>query len=225
MHIIEGYLPPIWCLIWFVIAIPVVYIGARKVIKIFRESPDQKITVALSGAFIFMLSSLKMPSVTGSSSHPTGTGLSVALYGVAITSFLATIVLIFQAILLAHGGLTTLGANIVSMGIAGPALGFLIWRTLRRMKLSIALSMFVTAFIADLSTYIVTALQLTLAHGSANYVTAFAEFMATFALTQVPIAIIEGIVFAIFADYLSRVRPHLFNIDDEIEPDYDCEAV
>ncbi|MDR0887775.1 MAG: energy-coupling factor ABC transporter permease [Candidatus Methanoplasma sp.] len=225
MHIIEGYLPPIWCLIWFVIAIPVVYIGARKVIKIFRESPDQKITVALSGAFIFMLSSLKMPSVTGSSSHPTGTGLSVALYGVAITSFLATIVLIFQAILLAHGGLTTLGANIVSMGIAGPALGFLIWRTLRRMKLSIALSMFVTAFIADLSTYIVTALQLTLAHGSANYMTAFAEFMATFALTQVPIAIIEGIVFAIFADYLSRVRPHLFNIDDEIEPDYDCEAV
>jgi cobalt/nickel transport system permease protein len=219
MHIIEGYLPPIWCLIWFAVAIPIVYIGARKIIKMFRESPDQKITVALSGAFIFMLSSLKLPSVTGSCSHPTGTGLSVALYGIAITSFLATIVLIFQAILLAHGGLTTLGANIVSMGIAGPALGFLIWRTLRRLKLSVAVSMFVTAFAADLFTYVITAIQLTLAHGSANYATAFVEFMVTFAVTQIPIAIIEGIVFAIFADYLSRVRPHLFGLNEDIDPD------
>src|SRR5574344_1225202 len=100
----EGYLPLEWCIIWFLVMIPFVAVGARKIIRIIREHPEQKMTVALSGAFIFLLSSLKLPSVTGSSSHPTGTGLSTVLYGVACTSFLATIVLIFQAILLAHGG-------------------------------------------------------------------------------------------------------------------------
>ncbi|MDR3206628.1 MAG: energy-coupling factor ABC transporter permease [Candidatus Methanoplasma sp.] len=213
MHIIEGYLPAEWCLLWFIIAVPIVYLGARKIIETMRSDPAQKIPIALSGAFIFLLSSLKMPSATGSSSHPTGTGLSVALYGVTVTAFLATIVLIFQAILLAHGGLTTLGANTVSMGVFGPAVGFLVWRTLRKMKIGIAPAMFMTAALADLSTYVITALQLTLAHGSGDYMWAFTEFMATFAVTQIPIAVIEGIIFAIFADYLHRTRPELFGTE------------
>lgn len=33
---------------------------------------------------------------------------------------LGTITLLFQALLLAHGGLTTLGANVFSMAIAAP---------------------------------------------------------------------------------------------------------
>jgi cobalt/nickel transport system permease protein len=215
MHIMEGYLPPEWCVVWFIVAIPFVVFGAKKVIDIIREHPDQKMSVALSGAFIFLLSSLKLPSVTGSSSHPTGTGLSTALFGVAVTSFLATIVLIFQALLLAHGGLTTLGANIVSMGILGPMLGFAIWRMLRSRKVSVAVSMFITATIADLFTYVITAIQLSLAHGMADFTTALVEFMSVFAVTQIPIAIMEGIVFAIFADYLVRTRPKMFGEEEK----------
>ncbi len=60
------------------------------------------------GAFIFVLSALKLPSVTGSCSHPTGTGLSAVVLKPAITAVLAMIVLVFQALLLAHGGLTIL---------------------------------------------------------------------------------------------------------------------
>lgn len=219
MHIMEGYLPAEWCALWLIISIPFVYLGVRKIREIVREHPEQKLTVALSGAFIFLLSSLKMPSVTGSSSHPTGTGFSTAVYGIFVTSFLATIVLIFQALLLAHGGLTTLGANVFSMGIAGPAAGFAVWYLLRRkMNMSITISMFFVAFVADLVTYIVTAIQLTLAFGgAAGYGTAFTEFMSIFAMTQVPIAIIEGILFAIFADYVVRTRPSVFGIDVDDE--------
>ena len=71
-----------------------------------------KMLIAVVGAFAFVLSALKIPSVTGSSSHPTGVGLAAILFGPAITSVLGLIVLIFQAILLAHGGITTLGANV-----------------------------------------------------------------------------------------------------------------
>ncbi len=41
---------------------------------------------------------------------------------------MAAIVLVFQALLLAHGGLTTLGANIFSMGIVGPVVAWLVFK-------------------------------------------------------------------------------------------------
>ncbi len=213
MHIMEGYLPWQWCLVWFAIALPIVFFGINKITKIIRENPEQKMIVALSGAFIFLLSSLKLPSVTGSSSHPTGTGLSAVLYGVSCTAFLSTIVLVFQALLLAHGGITTLGANIFSMGIAGPAVAFVIWFALRRAKVSVPVSMFFAAMLADLATYVVTALQLTAAFGgAAGYGTAFIDFM-----TQVPLAIVEGAIFSMFAKYLADTRPQIFGLEPKYE--------
>jgi cobalt/nickel transport system permease protein len=211
MHIMEGYLPWEWCLVWFIIAIPFLFFGAKKIIKIVREHPEQKMTIALSGAFIFLLSSLKLPSVTGSSSHPTGTGLSTVLYGIACTSFLSIIVLIFQALLLAHGGLTTLGANVVSMGIFGPACGFAVWYVLRKKAhVSIPVAMFCTAAIADFMTYVATSFELTLAYHDVGFVTAFTEFLTTFAITQIPLSIVEGIIFAMFAMYLMNNKPEIF---------------
>ncbi len=178
--------------------------GGKKVIELMREHPEQKMTVALAGAFIFLLSSLKLPSVTGSSSHPTGTGFSAVMYGVCATSFLATIVLIFQLFLLAHGGLTTLGANIFSMGIAGPALAVAVWMLLRKSNVSIPISMFICALLADLFTYVVTSAEMALDHGG------FVEFLTTFAVTQIPLAIVEGILFYMFATYLINNKPELF---------------
>ncbi|HKM13974.1 MAG TPA: energy-coupling factor ABC transporter permease [Candidatus Methanomethylophilaceae archaeon] len=219
MHIMEGFLPWEWCLLWFVLALPLAFYGIKKTIEIIRDNPEQKMIVALSGAFIFLMSSLKLPSVSGSSSHPTGTGLSAVLYGVACTAFLSTIVLIFQALLLAHGGLTTMGANILSMGIVGPFFGILIWLLLRRLNLSVPISMFFAAFVANLMTYVMTSIQLTLAFGGvAGYYTAFIEFMSVFAVTQIPLAIVEGIVFAMFAKYLADSRPHIFGLEDN-EPE------
>lgn len=211
MHIMEGYLPWEWCVVWYLIAMPFLFFGARKIIRIVREHPEQKMTVALSGAFIFLLSSLKLPSVTGSSSHPTGTGLSTVLYGVACTAFLSVIVLIFQALLLAHGGITTLGANVFSMGIFGPACGFAIWYTLRkRLHVSIPTAMFFTAVVADLMTYVATSFQLALAYHDVGFMTSFTEFLTTFAVTQIPLAIIEGILFSMFAMYLMNNKPEIF---------------
>jgi cobalt/nickel transport system permease protein len=210
MHIAEGFLPLVWCVFWYLLAIPFVMWGARNVNRIYKDRPEQKLTLAVSGAFIFVLSSLKLPSVTGSSSHPTGTGLSAILYGPATTSLLSTIVLVFQALLLAHGGLTTLGADIFSMGIAGPTVGFFTFKLLRSMRVRTGIQVFAAAVLSDLVTYAVTALQLALAYPSAEGVQgSFVIFFGVFLVTQIPLAIAEGILFTIFFDYLSRTRPKL----------------
>ncbi|MDG3546252.1 MULTISPECIES: cobalt ECF transporter S component CbiM [Methanobacterium] len=209
MHIMEGFLPWQWCLFWYIVALPVVAYGIVQIKKITDEHPESKPLLAVSGAFIFVLSSLKLPSVTGSCSHPTGTGLGAVLFGPAVTSVLGAIVLVFQALLLAHGGLTTLGANIFSMGIVGPVAGWLVYKGIKNAGGSPLLGIFLAAFFADLLTYVTTALQLSLAFPVPTFTAAFTNFMAIFAVTQLPLAIAEALLTVVIFDYIMKLRPDI----------------
>jgi cobalamin biosynthesis protein cbiM len=204
MHIMEGFLPVKWAAFWFVLCLPFWFLGIKKLKKLSGEDMEKKMILALAGAFIFVLSALKIPSVTGSSSHPTGVGLASILYGPFVTSILGTIVLIFQAGLLAHGGFTTLGANSFSMAIAGPLVSFGIYKLL--CKKNKALAVFLAAALGDLSTYVVTSLQLALANPSTTggVLESFLKFAAIFAVTQVPLAIIEGLLTNIIVNILDK---------------------
>ncbi len=190
------------------LSLPVVAWGVYKMNRMIKESREILPLLAVSGAFVFVLSSLKMPSVTGSCSHPTGTGMGAILFGPGITAVLSAIVLIYQALFLAHGGLTTLGANIFSMGIAGPVIGYLVYRLASRMGLGMYLSVFLAAMLADWATYLVTSMQLALAFPAASggVIASFQAFMAVFAITQVPLAVVEGAVTALMFKYLVRLR-------------------
>ena len=204
MHIMEGFLPVKWVVFWFVLCLPFWFLGIKKLKKLSGEDMEEKMILALAGAFIFVLSALKIPSVTGSSSHPTGVGLASILYGPFVTSILGTIVLIFQAGLLAHGGFTTLGANSFSMAITGPLVSFGIYKLLYKKNKAVAV--FLAAALGDLATYIVTSLQLALANPSATggVLESFLKFAAIFAVTQVPLAIIEGLLTNIIVNILDK---------------------
>lgn len=196
MHIMEGYLPPKFCVIWGVICVPFLVAGYLSIKKTLAENRKSITVLAMAGAFIFVVSSLKIPSVTGSCSHMTGTGLGAILFGASAVSVLGIIVLLFQAILLAHGGLTTLGANTFSMGIAGPLVSYGIYKLCNKLKVNKHLSVFLAAAIGDLFTYCVTSMQLALAYPSENggFAASAVKFLAVFAPTQIPLAIIEGIL-------------------------------
>ena len=150
----------------------------------------------MSGAFIFVISSLKIPSVTGSCSHMTGTGLAAILFGPAVTSVLGVIVLIFQAVLLAHGGLTTLGANTFCMAIIGPIFVCLLYRLGKRLNLNRKINIFIAAALGDWFSYCVTAIQLAVAYPSeSGGITASAvKFLGIFAPSQLPLGIVEGLL-------------------------------
>ncbi|MEI8003724.1 MAG: energy-coupling factor ABC transporter permease [Methanothrix sp.] len=208
MHIMEGFLPHPWWEIWFGLSLPVVAFGVYKMNKMIKENRETLPLLAVAGAFVFVLSSLKLPSVTGSCSHPTGTGMGAIIFGPGITSVLAVIVLFYQAVFLAHGGLTTLGANTFSMGIAGPVIGYLVYKMATRGGLNLYLAVFLAAALADWATYLVTSIQLALAFPAASggVLASFEAFAAVFAITQVPLAIVEGMVTALMFKYIVQLR-------------------
>ena len=196
MHIMEGYLPAGYCVAWGVLCLPFLLMGFFSIKKRLQADRRSITLLAMSGAFIFVISSLKIPSVTGSCSHMTGTGLGAILFGPCAVSILGIIVLIFQAILLAHGGLTSLGANTFSMAIAGPLLSYAIYMICKKCKVNKRVSIFLAAALGDIFTYCVTSVQLALAFPSpeGGVFASAIKFLGVFAPTQLPLAIIEGIL-------------------------------
>lgn len=212
MHIMEGFLPHPWWEIWFAISIPILIYGVYKLTKITKKMPETKPLLALMGAFIFVISALKLPSIAGSSSHPTGSGFAAVLFGPGIASVLSLIVLVFQALLLAHGGLTTLGANVFSMGIAGPAIAFGVWMIFRRTRLPASVGVFTAVALSDLGTYVVTAIQLALAVPiGGGFFDSFITFAGIYAITQIPLAIAEGILAVLIFNFLAKYKSNILS--------------
>jgi cobalt/nickel transport system permease protein len=211
MHIMEGFLSPLWCIIWWLIALPCLVLGVWQLKKVLASDREALPLLGVTGGFIFILSSLKLPSVTGSCSHPTGTGLAAICFGPWITSVIAAIVLLFQSLFLAHGGLSVLGANIVSMGIVGPLVGYGVYRMFRYIRVNIFFTVFLSAALADLFTYITTSLELALAYPAetGGVASSFVIFLGIFAVTQVPLAIVEGIILALVFKYIVRLKPDI----------------
>jgi cobalt/nickel transport system permease protein len=211
MHIMEGFLPLYWVVVWWIVALPCLIFGIYQLKKVLEADREALPLLGVTGGFIFILSSLKLPSVTGSCSHPTGTGLSAVCFGPWITSVVCAIVLLFQALFLAHGGLSVLGANIVSMGIIGPLAGYIVYRALRDTRVNMYITVFLACALADLFTYVTTSLELALAYPAevGGIVSSFVLFMGIFAVTQVPLAIVEGIILALVFKYIVSLKPDI----------------
>lgn len=196
MHIAEGLLPPLHAAAWTIAAAPFVAHGTRGVSRVLQASPGSGPALGAAAGFTLVLSSLKLPSVTGSSSHPTGVGLGVSLCGPGTLAPLTTIVLVFQALLLSHGGITTLGANVFAMGIAGPWTTWLVHGLVLRAGPYPEAAVWLGTLTGVLATYATTAAQLALAYAplAGGFPTAFASFASVFGLTQVPLALGEATV-------------------------------
>ena len=206
MHIMEGYLPAAFCVVWFLIWAPFFAKGVLEVKKLVQEKRSTLLLLAAAGGFCFVLSALKIPSVTGSCSHPTGVGLGAILFGPWVGVVIGTIVMSFQALLLAHGGLTTLGANAFSMAIVGSFAAWGVYRLSRRLGAPLFLAVFLGAALGDLATYVTTSIQLAWAFPDpvSGFAGSAAKFMGIFAVTQIPLAVSEGLLTGLIVMYLVK---------------------
>ena len=211
MHISEGILPFGWCVFWFVVAAPFVALALRRLRRSSGNDLSFKPLVGLMAAAVFIISCIPVPvPVAGTCSHPCGTAMSAMLLGPLISVLVATVALLIQALFLAHGGLSTLGANIVSMGIVGSFSGFVVFRLLRGAGANLPVSGFFAGLVADWATYLTTSVILASAlKGSDAFLSLVTKIAIAFVPTQLPLGILEGAMTAGMVALLHRKRPDL----------------
>lgn len=215
MHISEGILSAPWAIFWFVLSAPFVLWGLRQIKTRSQTHPQFKPFVALVGAAVFIISCMPIPvPVAGTCSHPCGTGLAAILIGPGPSVVLASVALTLQALFLAHGGLSTLGANIFSMGVAGSFLGYGIFWVARRLGANFLVAAFLAGLISDWATYAATAFILTGAlHQTGQFMTMAKVILVAFVPTQVPLAVLEGAITAVAYRFVVQRRPLLLHAD------------
>ncbi|OBR91239.1 MULTISPECIES: energy-coupling factor ABC transporter permease [Clostridium] len=211
MHIEDGILSPQAWGTWYVISAMFIVPGIKEIKRRVKENLYYKPFLAMMGVAVFVISCMHFPvPVTGSCSHPCGTPLAAIVVGPLATAVISAIGLFFQAIFLGHGGITTIGANDFSMGIAGGISGYFCWKVLRHFKSPIWLAAGVAGFVGDIVTYLVAALELAISlHGHIPIVKQWMIFFAGFGPTQIPLAIGEAVFTAVILQVMVSRRPDL----------------
>ena len=214
MHISEGILPARWAILWFAVSAPFLFLGLRELHLRGLRNLHLKPMVGLVGAAVFIISCMPIPVPTaGSCSHPCGTGIAAIFIGPLLTVVVTSVALVLQALFLAHGGLTTLGANIASMGVAGAFTGYVSFILVRRLSGSWWIAAFLAGLLSDWATYSVTSLQLAAAlHGNAPFGKFFLTVLLAFVPTQVPLGIVEGFLCVGAYRFILTRRPELLEI-------------
>ena len=211
MHIAEGLLPASWAVLWTAAAIPFVALGLRDLRRQGEGCAFFRPLIGLVGAAVFLISCMPIPVPTaGTCSHPCGTGLAAILIGPGLTVVIASVALTLQALFLAHGGLTTLGANIMAMGVAGAYVGYGVFRAARRLGLPWAVAAFLAGLLSDWATYSATSFELAAAlHGDESLRTFFTLILLAFVPTQLPLGILEGVLCAGALKFIRSRKPEL----------------
>ncbi|CAB1241783.1 energy-coupling factor ABC transporter permease [Clostridium sp. MT-14] len=211
MHIEDGILSPQAWGTWYAISAVFMVPGVKEIKKRVKENLYYKPFLAMVGVAVFVISCMHIPvPVTGSCSHPCGTALAAIIVGPFATGVISAIVLFFQAIFLGHGGITTIGANTFSMGIAAGILGYLCWKILRYFKSPIWLAAGIAGFMGDIITYLVAALELAISlHGHVPLMKQWMIFFLGYGPTQLPLAIAEGVFTALVLQVMVKRRPDL----------------
>ena len=211
MHISEGILPAGWAALWFAAIVPFMVRGLFVLRKAGRESAGAKPLLGVVGAAVFIISCMPIPiPFAGTCSHPCGTGLAALIVGPALAVVLASVALLLQALFLAHGGFTTLGANLFSMGVAGAFTGYGVFVLSRSLGIPRTVGLFLAGLLSDWATYAVTSFQLasTLA-APGGFEPMFVSLLVAFAPMQIPIGIIEGFLCVGAYRFIRARRPEL----------------
>lgn len=211
MHIEDGILPLTTCIAWYGVTAAFVIPGVWEIKRKIKQNLAYKPFMAMVGVAVFVISAMHLPvPVTGSCSHPCGTTLAAIIIGPFATVVISVIVLFFQAVFLGHGGITTIGVNTVSMGIAGTMVGYLVWKALRAGNVPLWAAAGLAGIVGDLMTYMASAFQLALSlHGNIPLFHQWLVFFMGYGPTQLPLAIAEGVFTAAVLKAMVTRRPDL----------------
>lgn len=211
MHLAEGTVPLGQAMAWSALAAPAVLWSLRGEQQARRADPSSTVLMAGATSLLFAGTLLPLPvPVVGATSHICLTPILALIVGLRRIVWPTFFVLLLQAVFFAHGGLTTLGINTLTLGLLGPAVAVGLWKLCRRVGLNGAFGLALACGLGDLSVYLADAVVLAAALSSVTApATTFGAVVVGFAPVQVPLAILEGVVAVGIARLLSTRRPDL----------------
>jgi cobalt/nickel transport system permease protein len=203
MHIPDAFIPIWQGAIYWIIALVFVALALRWAKN---EMSEEKLPlVAVLAAGIFALQSFNLPVSMGTSGHLVGGALAAIILGSPFAAvFILTLVLIIQGVMFGDGGITTMGANIINMGVIGGFVGFYSFKGLMGVTKSMPVSAFVAAWLACLIPACACAVEMYLA-GTFP----LQEGLIAMGLYHAAIGIIEGFVTVAAIYLITSVRPDL----------------
>ena len=213
MHIPDGIVPAQVCAAGYGLTGLLTWYSLKKINQQGDPSASVPKAALLTAAF-FVGSSLYIP-IPPSSVHLLLNGL----LGVVLGYFAFPAILIglfFQALIVGHGGLTTLGVNAAMMGIPALLAYYIFQLRGFRLKDGRAPKPFVTGLFAFLGGAVGLALAAFIFTGII-IATVPADFnaqaeqaaIATLTISHLPLAVLEGIFTAVLVLFLERVKPEL----------------
>ncbi len=216
MHIAEGVLTGPCVVATNVVGYAVIGWGAWSMKKFTEKSASRRPLLGMAGAFIFFVSLIHIPAFGGTTcSHPCGTPLAAILLGPGVTAGLAACSLLLQALFFAHGGITTLGANTITLGLVGAGSGWLAFKLARKAGWSLGVAAGLAGLVGDVLTYAmnIVILGVQFAYVSPTPQYSFWGYARVLALAylpvQGPIALGEMLVTGYAVAAIARQRPEV----------------
>ncbi|MDR3606266.1 MAG: energy-coupling factor ABC transporter permease [Oligoflexia bacterium] len=219
MHIAEGVLPIRHAAAWGLVSSPFMFRSAQKIRRLVKTAdPKTRAFLGMGFAFTFAATVFPIPvPIAGVSSHMCFTPLLSLILGPTVVVFPTMIILLIQAIFFAHGGLTTLGANVFTLGIVAPYGAWALAKGFRSLRVPSVITVGLVGFLADIAVYLTDAGILGFAfQGEKSFSYWFKWIALGFAPGQIPLAILEGVLSAYLVKALFARRPEI--IPDWIKP-------
>jgi cobalt/nickel transport system permease protein len=215
MHIAEGILTGRSVVETSLAGAAVVAWGSVRMAQFVKAQPERKPLLGMAGAFVFLVSLVPIPAFNGTCSHPCGTPLAGILLGPGIAAALSFLTLLLQALFFAHGGFSSLGANVLTLGLFGAGFGWLTYRLGRVLGLPVWAAAGLGGLIGDWMTYALSGgiLAFHLAFRSPHPQHSFTDYLkvifAAYLPVQGPISIGEMIFTGVVLYSIGRQRPEV----------------
>jgi len=190
------------------VAVTSVAVSARRAATTLRE---RAVTLpAVVAAYLLVAQLLVVPIGAGTSAHLIGTGLATLLVGPAVAIVCVATVVVVQALVLADGGVTAIGLNIVDTGVVPALVSAAVLFAARRVRCAdlrrMPLIAGVAAALATMAAAAMTALELTV--GGTDVIPP-RTVAAVLGGAHVIVAVAEAVLTAAIVRTIVRLRPEL----------------
>lgn len=206
MHIPDSFMPIIQGLAYWAIALVFISLSLRWAKD--EMSEDRIPLVAVLAAGIFALQSFNLPVSMGTSGHLVGGALAAIVLGSPYAAiFILTLVLIVQGVIFGDGGITTMGANILNMGVIGGFVGFYTFKGLLGATRNMNIAVFGAAWLACLIPALAAAVEMSFA-GTFP----LREGLIAMGLYHALIGFVEGFVTIVAIRLIISARPDIVKL-------------